>query len=103
MTSKFEESFKLFNCDCEITFSIFDDRLLFIHSPFTSSQLILNEMGVNLLPQESCLQLQFYLKGGENYLSLMFRTDQAEGLYKYFLRLGYPMPDYERLTDLIKH
>lgn len=100
---KFEENFKLFNCDCEITFSIFDDRLLFIHSPFTSSQLILNEMGVSLMPQEECLQLQFYLKGGENYLSLFFRTDQGESLYRYFKRLGYPMPDYEILTAINTH
>lgn len=86
-----QESFKLSGVDAKMQFSVSDNRLLFLHSPFTSSQLIIDELGVNGIEQGVAFQLQFYLKGGENYFSFFFEKDQEDSLIKYFRKLRFKM------------
>jgi len=92
-----KQSFKLYNSDQKITFTCFEDRLLFIHSDFTSSQFRLDDFGINLMPQSKCIQFQMWFTSGENYLSLFFDNSEHEPLAQFFRKLGYPCHNTIRL------
>lgn len=93
MTIKFEQSFELTDGSAPVTFSVFDDKLLFIHSNFTSSQFWLDDFGVQVMHQGKNVQVGLMFKNGHNYLSLFFRGDQYDTLLRYFRQLGYPCPE----------
>lgn len=97
MTIKFEQSFELADGNSTITFSVFDDELLFVHSDFTSSQFVLDEFGVQIMYQGKSIQVALMFNGrginSQNYFSLFFRGDQYDALINYFRRLGYPCPE----------
>jgi len=87
-----QKSFKLHNIDASIIFSVFDNKLLFIHSQFTSTQFALDEFGIRVEKYDDFAQVALMFKGGENYLSLLFNGDEFDSLVKYFRVLGYPVP-----------
>jgi len=93
MMADHEQTFKLMRCTESITFSIFDNKLLFIHSPFTSSQIKLDGMGVAVDNERSQAKVGFWFAGGENYISFYFCPSEYKHLRKYFMALGYPCPE----------
>ena len=87
-----ERNFELWHKTGEITFSIYEDRLLFIHSDFTSSQLVLNEIGVQLLEQPKNTKLSFLSTKSEQCVQLYFEPSEFKPLKDYFQSLGFPVP-----------
>lgn len=90
MAIELEQDFTLID-GSNIKFSVFDNHMLFMHGDFTSSQMVLKDMGINTMSQGEAVQLQFYLKGGENYISWFFQSEQEHALRLYFQKLGYYM------------
>lgn len=89
----------------KITFSVFEQRLLFIHSDFTSSQLGLDDFGIEVTNNIETIKLGFWFtltkKDGtpsDQFLSFYFALEEFKPLQKYFRALGYPVPEYPTIT-----
>ena len=88
-----EQTFKLVTGE-DFIFSVYDDKLLFMHSAFTSSQLELNDFGVqlDLHPKQAKLGFLFTKpKLSAQYLSFYFDKSEYKPLQTYFRALGFPV------------
>lgn len=73
-----------------IALSVFEGRLLFLHNSFTSSQFVLDKIGVMIMMQPTCTKLEIsFLNAPEHSWGFFFMRDQHAALVRYFLGLGF--------------
>lgn len=92
MSLEKEQDFKLNNSFVSITFSVFDKKLLFLHSQFTSSQFVLDEFGVRVIKNRSSVKVEFMFTNSMQAIGLYFDINEYDALVAYFKSLGYPVP-----------
>lgn len=83
--------FKLIG-DINLEFSVFEDKLLFIHSSFLSGQYALDLLSVQILLQPKNVKVMLFLKGDlsvDGYLGFYFNLDQFVPLVDFFKSLGF--------------
>ena len=91
MSLNHEKSFML-DCDIELKFSVFDDKLLFLHSKFMSGQYILDLIDISVQKQPENIKVGFTctINGlSEDYQSYYFKSDEFSNLVKYFKALRF--------------
>lgn len=89
-----KKSFML-NCGIELSFSVFDDKLLFAHSRFMSGQYIMKKTDIQITKQSDNVKVGFTCAVyglSEDYQSYYFKLNEYEELKGYFKELGYPVP-----------
>ena len=89
-----EQAFKALG-GCDLTFSVFEGKLLFLHSAFMSGQYDIDLIGVDITKQSSSVKVAFMsLVATENYASYYFEADEFEALTDYFRQLKFPVPEH---------
>jgi len=86
----------MLNCDIELTFSVFENKLLFVHSQFMSGQYIMSRIGVIITDPLNSAKVAFISTDfglSDDYQSYYFKIKEYEELIRYFKGLGYPAPD----------
>ena len=99
---KHQKSFELANSS-RITFSVCDNRLLFIHGDFISAQYVMDLIGIDLVLTSHNVHFKVYSavkKTAENYLSFYFQRNEFDHLTHYFKSLGYPLPQIQSINTL---
>ncbi len=89
-----EQAFKTL-AGCDLTFSVFDDKLLFLHSDFMSGQYDIDSIGVDITKQPNSVKVAFmsvWKRTVNNYASYYFEAIEFEALRDYFRQLKFPVP-----------
>jgi hypothetical protein len=76
------------------TISVFEDRLLMLHTDFMSEQFPMNNIGINVSPRPESTKLEIMHNDTETHQSLYFTKDSEESLMRFFILHGFPMPGY---------
>ena len=85
-----EQNFKLKGCDAELTLSVFEGRLLFLHAPFLSSQWDLNKIGVRVEFLHDHVRVNIHpMSAGEAFQGWDFDAFELNRLIAYFKSLGF--------------
>ena len=90
-----EKSFML-DCDIELKFSVFDDKLLFLHSQFMSGQYILDRVAIYVKKQPKNVKVSFTATDyglSEDYQSYYFKSAEYYDLMRYFQALRFKATD----------
>lgn len=74
-------------------FSVQDNTLLFIHSDFISSQLPINQIGVNITHQGHNVSLAFPQGSSQAYQNWFLAKTEYHKAIDYFRSLGFPVPN----------
>ena len=96
---KHEKKFKL-NGGGSMTLSIFENRMLFIHSVFISAQWVLDKTGVEVSDNINSIKLALHNHNIETYQSFYFELEESEKLYLYFKALRYPLRGYKQSVSM---
>ncbi len=84
-----EQAFKT-RAGCDLTFSVCDNKLLFLHSDFMSGQYDIDSIGVDITKQPDSVKVAFmsiWARTVDNYASYYFEVSEFEALRDYFLQL----------------
>jgi len=90
-----EKSFIL-DCDIELKFSVFDDKLLFLHSKFMSGQYILDRVAIYVKKQPKNVKVSFTSTDhglSNDYQSYYFKSSEYYDLVTYFQALRFKATD----------
>ena len=91
-----EQAFKALG-GCDLTFSVFDGKLLFLHSDFMSGQYDIDLIGVDVMKQSDHVKVAFMStlsRTVNNYASYYFEASEFEALRDYFRQLKFPVPEH---------
>jgi len=90
-----EKSFMLI-CDLKMQFSVFEDKLLFLHSLFMSGQYLINPLAIDVIKHPHNTKVSFFMvddKHCKSYQAYYFKREEFEPLVSYFKSLGFPVPE----------
>lgn len=99
-----DAKFTLFNAGGSLIFTNHENRLLFFHTGFTSSQLMLDHIGVELLLSNQCCKLSMQSTNTEQTVQFFFIKEDYLSLKAFFRKMGFPVPDRPPVNgDLVTH
>lgn len=92
----YEQAFKT-SAGCDLTFSVCDGKLLFLHSDFMSGQYDIDSIGVDITEQPNSVKVAFmsiWARTTNNYASYYFEAGELQPLTDYFRQLKFPVPGH---------